>query len=275
MLGRELLGAGLHRRQHGSSTEIALDAVYVEMNQRAYLLLGAAGGVGAATARVLADRGARLVLAGRTAESLERLAGETGGIAMQLDATDTGQVAQAVQMTVSDFGRIDGVANCVGSLLLKPAHITTDEEWDETIAVNLRSAFAAVRAATKAMRSTGGSIVLVSSAAARVGLANHEAIAAAKAGIEGLTRAAAASYASDQIRVNAVAPGLVRTPLTQRLTASESAEDASIAMHALGRLGDPKEIAAAIAFLLDPANDWITGQVLAVDGGLASVRPRR
>lgn len=245
------------------------------MNQRAYMLLGAAGGVGAATARVLADRGARLVLAGRTAGSLERLARETGGIAVQLDATDTSQVAEAVQRTVSDFGQIDGVANCVGSLLLKPAHITTDEEWDETIAINLRSAFAAVRAATKAMRSTGGSIVLVSSAAAQVGLANHEAIAAAKAGIEGLMRAAAASYASDRIRVNAVAPGLVRTPLTQRLTASERAEEASIAMHALGRLGNPTEIAAAIAFLLDPANDWITGQVLAVDGGLASVRPRR
>ena len=103
---------------------------------------------------------------------------------------------------------------------------------------------------------------------------NHEAIAAAKAGIIGLTLAAAASYAGNQLRVNAVAPGLTETPLTQSLTANESARKLSEAMHALGRLGQPEDIARAIVFLLDPANSWITGQVLAVDGGLSRVRPR-
>lgn len=244
------------------------------MNDTAYLILGAGGGIGSATARLLAERGANLVLAGRTSLSLDSLADETGGIVHLLDATDTAAVAEAVDRTVAEFGRIDGIANCVGSLLLKPAHITTDEEWDDTIATNLRSAFAAVRAAAKAMRSDGGSVVLVSSAAAQIGLANHEAIAAAKGGVVGLTLSAAASYASVNIRVNAVAPGLVRTRMTERLTASETAEQASLAMHALGRLGEPEDVAAAIAFLLDPANSWITGQVLGVDGGLGSVKPR-
>jgi 3-oxoacyl-[acyl-carrier protein] reductase len=98
---------------------------------------------------------------------------------------------------------------------------------------------------------------------------SHEAIAAAKAGIIGLTLAAAASYAGHQLRVNAVAPGLTETPLTQSLTANESAHQLSEAMHAFGRLGQPDDIARAIVFLLDLANSWITGQVLAVDGGCA------
>ena len=244
------------------------------MHDRSFVVLGAGGGIGSATARLLAKRGARLVLAGRTAGPLDEVAAETGGIAYPLDATKSAEVAAAVELALGEFGRIDGIANCVGSLLLKPAHITSDDEWDETIATNLRSAFATVRAGARAMRSEGGSIVLVSSAAAQIGLANHEAIAAAKGGIAGLTLSAAASYAPSGIRVNAVAPGLVKTKLTERLTANEKAEEASLAMHALRRLGQPEDVASAIAFLLDPDNSWITGQVIGIDGGLGSVRPR-
>jgi 3-oxoacyl-[acyl-carrier protein] reductase len=107
-----------------------------------------------------------------------------------------------------------------------------------------------------------------------LGLANHEAVAAAKAGIIGLARSAAATYAARRVRVNCVAPGLVRTPLTQRITASPATERASLAMHPLGRLGEPGDVARAIVFLLDPENDWITGQVLGVDGGLGSLKAR-
>jgi NAD(P)-dependent dehydrogenase (short-subunit alcohol dehydrogenase family) len=106
------------------------------------------------------------------------------------------------------------------------------------------------------------------------GLANHEAIAAAKAGVIGLMLSAAASYAGINLRFNAVAPGLVQTPLTAQLTASETSRKFSEAMHALGRLGTPEDVARAIVFLLDPLNNWITGQVLAVDGGLSRVRPK-
>jgi NAD(P)-dependent dehydrogenase (short-subunit alcohol dehydrogenase family) len=120
----------------------------------------------------------------------------------------------------------------------------------------------------------GGSIVLVSSAAARVGLANHEAIAAAKAGVIGLALSAAATYAPRGIRVNCVAPGLVRTPLTSRITENEAALKGSLAMHALGRIGEASDVASAMEWLLDPAQAWVTGQVIGVDGGLASLRPR-
>ena len=121
---------------------------------------------------------------------------------------------------------------------------------------------------------TGGSIVLCTTAAARTGMANHEAIAAATGGVMGLALSAAATYAPRNIRVNCVAPGLVDTPLAARITSNEGALKASTAMHALGRIGRPEEVASGIAWLLDPANSWVTGQVLGIDGGLGTLRPR-
>jgi len=236
------------------------------------LIFGATGGIGTELAGRLAKAGSRLVLAGRSREALERLAQETGGLPIVADATIPADVDAAVSKTMDAYGHVGGVAHCVGSLLLKPAHLTSEEEWSATIATNLTSAFHVVRAATRAMQRTGGSIVLVSSAAASVGLANHEAIAAAKGGVAALAISAAATYASRGIRVNCVAPGLVRTPLTARLTENESTLRGSTAMHPVGRIGEPRDVAAVIAFLLDPANTWITGQVIGVDGGLAALR---
>jgi NAD(P)-dependent dehydrogenase (short-subunit alcohol dehydrogenase family) len=239
----------------------------------AILVLGASGGIGSALARRLSAAGAALVLAGRDAARLEALAGETGGTPFVLDATKPAEVEAAAAKAVDVHGRLDGLANCVGSILLKPAHLTSEEEWDAVVSTNLRSAYAAVRAAARAM-TAGGSVVLVSSAAARLGLANHEAIAAAKAGVIGLTLSAAATYAPKGLRVNAVAPGLVRTPMTARITGSEPSLKASTALHALGRVGEPEDVASAIAWLLDPAQSWVTGQVIGVDGGLATLRSR-
>jgi NAD(P)-dependent dehydrogenase (short-subunit alcohol dehydrogenase family) len=124
------------------------------------------------------------------------------------------------------------------------------------------------------MSAHGGSIVLLSTAAARIGLANHEAISAAKAGVEGLALAAAASYASKGIRINCVAPGMTRTPLSAKLLQNEVMAKASASMHALGRIGEPNEIASAIEWLLDPEQSWVTAQVLGVDGGLSRIRSR-
>jgi NAD(P)-dependent dehydrogenase (short-subunit alcohol dehydrogenase family) len=186
-----------------------------------------------------------------------------------LDATDF----DAVDKVFEQAGELDGVVNCSGSLLLKSSHLTSKEQYQSVIDASLTTAFATVRAAGKYMHK-GGSVVLISSAAAKAGFANHEAIAAAKAGIIGLTLSAAATYASANIRFNAVAPGLTQTPLTASLTNNDAARKYSEAMHPLGRLGKPEDVARAIVFLLDPANDWITGQVFAVDGGLSGVRPK-
>jgi 3-oxoacyl-[acyl-carrier protein] reductase len=239
-----------------------------------YVVLGATGGIGTALCHRLAGSGARLTVAGRNADKLRQLEDAFGAWAYPLDATDLDQVDACLTEAHQRHGRVDGVANCVGSLLLKSAHQTTADEWQATLAANLTTAFACVRAGARVMRPTGGAIVLVSSAAARLGLPNHDAIAAAKAGVIGLTLAAAATYAGQGIRVNCVAPGLVRTPLTARLTANETTLKASTALHALGRIGEPEEVAEAIAWLLVPRQSWVTGQVLGVDGGLATVRAR-
>jgi NAD(P)-dependent dehydrogenase (short-subunit alcohol dehydrogenase family) len=191
-----------------------------------------------------------------------------------VDAADPDAVDVVADAAVTALGGLDGIVNCAGSLLLKPAHLTSTADWQATLAANLTSAFGCVRAAGRLLKADGGSVVLLSSAAARIGLANHEAIAAAKAGVIGLALSAAATYARQRIRFNVVAPGLVRTPLTRGLVASELAEKASVGMHPLGRLGEPEDVARAIVFLLDPAQGWITGQVLGVDGGLADLKSR-
>ncbi len=226
-----------------------------------YLVIAASSGIGQATAHLLKEAGHSVIT---TARGTHKILPDA-----MLDATDF----DAVDAVFKQAGELDGVVNCSGSLLLKSAHLTTKEQYQAVIDASLTTAFATVRAAGKYM-SKGGSVVLISSAAAMEGLANHEAIAAAKAGVIGLTLSAAATYASMNLRVNAVAPGLVETPLTIALTGNETSRKFSEAMHALGRLGKPEDVARAIVFLLDPANDWITGQVWAVDGGLSRVRPK-
>jgi 3-oxoacyl-[acyl-carrier protein] reductase len=241
---------------------------------RRVLVIGAAGGIGSALSRRLVASGGKVFLAGRDATRLESLATELGMPWGTVEATDPDAIDGLADRAVVELGRLDGLVNCAGSILLKPAHLTSTADWQATIATNLTSAFGCVRAAGRLMKGEGGSVVLVSSAAARVGLANHEAIAAAKAGIIGLVLSAAATYAKQKVRFNAVAPGLVRTPLSKGLLSSELAEKASVGMHPLGRLGEPEEVAAAIDWFLDPAQGWITGQVLGIDGGLADVRGR-
>ena len=241
--------------------------------QRVFIL-GGSGGIGAALARSLVADGHRVFLAGRNATGVSTLAAELGMPWAIVEGTDPDAIDASADTAASELGGLTGIACCVGSLLLKPAHLTTTAEWRATLSANLDSAFGCVRAAGRLMKTDGGSVVLVSSAAARIGLANHEAIAAAKAGIIGLVLAAAATYARQRIRFNAVAPGLTRTPLTKGLVASELAEKASIGMHPLGRLGEPEEVASAIAWLLDPRQGFVTAQVIGVDGGLADVKGR-
>lgn len=245
--------------------------------QKAIVVFGAAGGIGSALCHRLAANGARLVIVGRTAAKSEMLRHSLANSASVVaDATGTADVDAAFVFASRTLGRIDGVVNCVGSLLLKPAHLTTDAEWSTTLALNLTSSFNIVRAATRTMmqQDGGGSIVLLASAAAQFGIANHEAIAAAKAGVIGLARASAATYARHNIRVNCVAPGLTDTPLTASITKNATSLTASKSMHALGRIASPEEVASAIAWLLDPQNSFVTGEVIAVDGGLSSIQPR-
>lgn len=237
----------------------------------AFVILGAAGGIGRAIAASLAADGARLVLSGRTRAALDALAGELGGEAHTVDAADFAAVEALVAGARERHGRVAGVVNAVGSILLKPAHLTSEAELAETVRLNLQTAFAAVRAAGRVM-TEGGSVLLFSSSAATVGLPNHEAIAAAKGAVAGLVRSAAATYAPRRLRVNALAPGLVDTPLAARITGNPRSLEVSVAMHPAGRIGQPADVAGPARWLLDPSSDWVTGQVIAVDGGMGALR---
>ncbi|HMN95305.1 MAG TPA: SDR family oxidoreductase [Phycisphaerales bacterium] len=243
------------------------------MQQPAFVVLGGSGGIGSVLVDRLVQRGWHVLAAGRDPGRLAILAQRCGVETTTVEATDFDDVARLLAEARDRFGRLDGVANCVGSILLKPAHQTRPDELEAVVRTNLFSAFATVAAAAKSM-TEGGSVALCATAAALGGFANHEAIAAAKGAVIGLMRSAAATYAPRNLRVNAVAPGLVRTPLSARIVGNDAALRASVAMHALGRIGEPAHVASAIEWLLDPANDWTTGEVIAVDGGLSGLHPR-
>jgi NAD(P)-dependent dehydrogenase (short-subunit alcohol dehydrogenase family) len=229
-----------------------------------FLVVAASSTIGSAITQTLKQQGFEVITTARNHETINP--------DIVLDASDF----DAVDEVFKTHADLDGVVNCSGSLLLKSAHLTTKEQYEGVIKASLTTAFAVARAAGKHMTQSGkgGSVVLISSAAALGGFANHEAIAAAKAGIVGLTLSAAATYAGNGLRFNAIAPGLVETRLTSALTQHEASRKISESMHALGRLGTPQDVANAAFFLLDPRNSWITGQVLAVDGGLSRVHPK-
>ncbi|QDU07993.1 SDR family NAD(P)-dependent oxidoreductase [Gimesia aquarii] len=251
-----------------------MNSSHSEIEQQNFVVLGATGSVGSDLSRRLISAGHHVLLGGRDKNKLQELGAELDAPFANIDASEFSSIEECLQAAHTEYGRVDGVVNCIGSVLLKPAHLTSDEEWQETLTTNLSSAFVTVRSASKVMRQTGGAIVLVSSAAARIGFANHEAIAAAKAGIIGLTLSSAATYANRGIRVNAVAPGLIKSNMTKKLWETPTAQSTSAAMHALDRIGEPSDVASMIAWLLQPATSWITGQVLGVDGGLATIAPR-
>ena len=175
----------------------------------------------------------------------------------------------------SEYGRLDGLVHAVGSILLRPLHATSVDQFQDTLNLNLTSAFIAMKYSVPIMmRSGGGRVVLFSSVAAKVGMPNHSSIASAKAGLEGLAMAAAADYAKRGIRVNVLAPGLTETPLSAHLLANENARAISENMHPVGRVGMPKEVASTATWMVSEAPDWLTGTVIPVDGGLSNIRPQ-
>lgn len=230
------------------------------------LVFGATGGVGAALAHRLASAGHPLHLAGRDRASLDQLAGRLDCPASVADMTDPEQIRAAVDAAAAGGG-LAGLAYCVGSIVLKPLKQATQQDFEETYRLNVVGAALALQRAEQALAAASGSVVLFSTVAAAQGFPSHAVIASAKAGVEGLTRSLAAEWAP-KVRVNCIAPSLSRTKMAAPLTQNETMAKSIAKAHPLGRLGEPEDLAAMAAVLLDPAQSgWITGQVIGVDGG--------
>jgi NAD(P)-dependent dehydrogenase (short-subunit alcohol dehydrogenase family) len=190
------------------------------------------------------------------------------------DISNFEQVEQAMQSAVENLGEINGVVNFCGSILLKPAHLTSFDDYIKTINSSLTTSFAITRAAAKFVKQNC-SVVFIGSAAANIGLANHEAISAAKGGVISLAKSAAATYASKGIRFNVINPGLIDTKLTSRIIQNPESLKYSLSMHASERPGSVEDIANMVMFLLSPHNKWITGSAFDIDCGLSSVKIKR
>lgn len=239
------------------------------------VVTGATGAIGGATAARLAQAGSRVALVARDDRRVNQLADELGegATAFVADARDSAALDTAFAHIAERLGPPEALVHAVGSTLLRPAHTIKDEEFEEVISTNLTSAFYALRAFVRTASREGTSAALFfSSAATGIGLVNHEAISAAKGGIDGLVRAAAATYAGRGLRVNAIAPGLVHSNLTRRLVENPATLAASEWMHPLGRIGAADDVAGLAAFLVGPEASWITGQIVAVDGGLSGIK---
>ena len=235
------------------------------------LITGASSGI----ARGLADeahrRGWRLARVCRDAAALEG-----DGPALSADVSTEAGAREALDFAAATFGRVpDAVANCAGSSLIAPLARTTEAQYRAVLSANLDTAFFVSRAYAAAVQAAkqGGSLLLFSSVVAGTGVANHAAIAAAKGGVEALVRSLAADLSAHGLRVNAIAPGLTRTPMTSRFLGNEASQRQVAAQYPLGRHGEVADAAALAAFLLSPEAGWITGQVIGLDGGFSAVRP--
>ena len=238
------------------------------------LLTGAGGGLGQALAAELRRDGWTVALVGRNLERLHAAHGPDA-LCIEADVSTPEGARAALAHCRQQAGLPTALAHCAGTTLLAPLHRTTPESYRSCLTANLDSAFYMLGAFVDALREARepGAAVLVSSVVARIGVANHEAIAAAKAGVEGLARSAAATYASSRIRINAVAPGIMDTPAVARIIGSDASRAGAARQYPLPGIGDPADLARLMAWLLSEKAGWITGQVWAMDGGFSSIRP--
>lgn len=231
-----------------------------------YLIFGARGGIGEALATRLAAEGHSLTL---TSRQPNRIKGGLGR-ALGCDVTDLAQVEQAV-VAATEAGPLDGLAYCVGSIVLKPLMAAKEADYLEAFKVNLLGAAQAVKSAERSLKQAKGSVVMFSTVAVAQGFPNHAVIASAKGAVEGLGKSLAAELAPN-VRVNVIAPSLTDTEIAKPLTGNANMVDAIAKMHPIPRLGTPEDSANAAAFLLSPESSWVTGQVIGIDGGRSTLR---
>lgn len=243
------------------------------------LVTGGASGIGRATALTFAREGAKLIVADMNEDGGQQtvhMITENGGDAtfVQVDVTSATAVESLISKTVETYGRLDCAHNNAGILGTPFIDMTecTEAEWDQIMNINLKGVWLCLKYEIPQMRQQGGgAIVNTASAAGLVGTAAFPIYDASKHGVVGLTKSAALQYAKRVIRVNAVCPGVIRTPMTaQGIDVNSTFEEAAIARHPMGRLGQPEEIAEAVVWLCSDAASFVTGHTMTVDGGFVA-----
>jgi NAD(P)-dependent dehydrogenase (short-subunit alcohol dehydrogenase family) len=239
------------------------------------VLTGAASGIGAATARLFAGEGAMVAILdidGPAAETVASRIRDEGGeaLALRCDVSDAGDVKAAIAAGVKRYGPIHALLNNAGIALRATVADQDEESWDRVIDTNVKGAYLCSRASLRHFSSEGGSIIHVSSVTGITGVRGRAAYSSAKAALVGLARNMALDYAHRRIRINCVCPGFVRTPFIAGILGDEERTRRLTAMHPLGRLGEPEDIASAVLFLASDDSSWITGHALVVDGGFSA-----
>ena len=227
-----------------------------------YLIFGATGSVGSSLAEQLKASGNDIHLVARNEDEVKVIADNLGCSYTVTDVLEDG----FIEKVKSDINEIKGIAYCVGSIDLKPLRMVTEADMNKCMKLNLYSAIEAIKGYQESLKKNKGSVVLFSTVAAQRGFTNHTIIASAKAAVEGLTVTLAAEFAPN-IRVNCIAPSLSKSKIAEPMLKNPAIAEGIAKAHPLKRLGEGKDSAALAKFLITEESSWITGQIIAVDGG--------
>lgn len=242
----------------------------MRLKNRVSIIAGGAGGIGSSIAERFASEGSHVIVADRDTARAQAVAARVGGAALTVDVARADSVDALVEQVLLSHGRVDAVVNCAGVGRIGSVFDTTPESWDETLSINLTGVFLlGRRAAIEMAKARSGKIINVASVTGIVGYAGRVAYCVSKAGVVMLTKAMALDCAPFNVQVNAICPGVVRTPMTEPALSDPAFLTQKLADVPLGRLGKPEDMAAAAAYLASSDADFVTGHALIVDGGMS------